>query len=444
MHLQRVQVPDFRVLKDIDITFEKEFSPRIFPLGSLNGGGKSTLLQLIFILLHCSADPEKHEFIRNFLEGFAIPEGVDERTFAKFQIWDGEKIVNLEFFACQDTYVKQLGNSTFGEEDKDVADSPIKIELPKIESWLHNKQSIELRKEHYLKSLQNTKDNERIEWIHRFLDDFDKKELFFNNFSGGKLKNNNRNLKYICDYFLNLSDSKLKLNLICSVESKHEINSFLKDISGKIFLAAPSTQVFLFLNPEYRKLLFQQNQGYENYSFRTQEAKSKLINFYPYDALSVDILIDTFKRRRDQDFEVAIETGRYGKNYESFLNDINTLLIDKKINIAKGLSSVNFKAERNGEIIELYPEDLSHGELKRLSLYVWLKYSNVENAIILFDEIEIALHPDWQYQIIRDLEEWGPTNQYILATHSYELCQALTPAHVKEIEPKLLNNVNHS
>jgi predicted ATP-binding protein involved in virulence len=47
MHLQRIQVPDFRVLKDVDISFEKEFTPRIFPLGSQNGGGKSTLLQLI-------------------------------------------------------------------------------------------------------------------------------------------------------------------------------------------------------------------------------------------------------------------------------------------------------------------------------------------------------------------------------------------------------------
>ncbi|CCI17390.1 hypothetical protein MICAF_2750001 [Microcystis aeruginosa PCC 9807] len=34
------------------------------------------------------------------------------------------------------------------------------------------------------------------------------------------------------------------------------------------------------------------------------------------------------------------------------------------------------------------------------------------------DEIEIALHPDWQYRIIEDLQEWEPSNQYILATHS--------------------------
>jgi predicted ATPase len=429
-------------LKDIDINVEKDFFPRIFPLGSLNGGGKSTLLQLIFILLHCSLDPEKHEFIRNLLERFSIPEGVDKRILATFEIWDGEKIVNLEFFACQDSYVRQLANSTFGEDDKDVFDSSTKL-LPPIESWLHYRKVIQFRKDHHLKSSSNPKNQEEREHINRCLEDFNKKELFFNDLFGGTLTNNDQNLKYICDYSLNLSDSKLKLNLICSIESNHEINSFLQDISGKIFLAAPSTQVFLFLNPEYRKLLFQQNQENENYFFRTQEAKSKLINFYPYDALSVDILINTFKRRRDQDFEVAIETGQYGNNYESFLNDVNTVLIDKKINIAKGLSSINFKAERNGEIIELYPEDLSHGELKRLSLYVWLKYSNIENAIILFDEIEIALHPDWQYQIIRDLEEWGPTNQYILATHSYALCEALTPAHVKEIEPKLLNQINN-
>jgi predicted ATP-binding protein involved in virulence len=53
------------------------------------------------------------------------------------------------------------------------------------------------------------------------------------------------------------------------------------------------------------------------------------------------------------------------------------------------------------------------------------------------DELEISFHPDWQYQIVRDLEEWGATNQYILATHSYEICQAVTPAHVKELDPKL-------
>ena len=64
----------------------------------MNGGGKSTLLQLIFTLLHCSADTEKHQFIQNLLEGFTIPDGSDKRVVANFEIWDGEKIIHLEYF----------------------------------------------------------------------------------------------------------------------------------------------------------------------------------------------------------------------------------------------------------------------------------------------------------------------------------------------------------
>jgi hypothetical protein len=252
------------------------------------------------------------------------------------------------------------------------------------------------------------------------------------------------NLKLIYDYCVSENGSILYLNLMCRIDSSDRIDDFLAAISQKIFLAAPSTQVFLFLNPNYRKLLFKHNQDGKNYYFRIQEAKSKLVNFYPYDNISIDVLLDSFKKARDQDFLEKRRTGQYGRNYDLLIDSFREFLVDKIIDIEDDFSGITFKAENNGQTTNLYPEDLSHGELKRLSLYIWLKYSNVENAIILFDEIEIALHPDWQYQIIRDLEEWGPTNQYILATHSYELCQALTPAHVKEIEPKLLNNVNHS
>jgi hypothetical protein len=225
--------------------------------------------------------------------------------------------------------------------------------------------------------------------------------------------------------------------------SDDQIDHFLSALSKQVFLAAPSTQVFLFLNPNYRKLLFKHDQGSKKYYSRIQEAKSILVNFYPYDNFSIDVLLDSFKKARDQDFLEKRRTGEYGRNYDLLIDSFREFLVDKTIDIEDDFSGVTFKAENNGQTTNLYPEDLSHGELKRLSLYVWLKYSNIENAIILFDEIEIALHPDWQYQIIRDLEEWGPTNQYILATHSYELCEALTPAHVKEIEPKLLNQINN-
>jgi|694.fasta_scaffold03896_16 predicted ATPase len=455
MHLQRVQVPDFRVLKDIDITFEKEFSPRIFPLGSLNGGGKSTLLQLIFILLHCSADPEKHEFIRNLLAHFDVPKHSEQRTIAKFEIWDGTKAVSLEFFVCQGFYLGALLFFEKNLEEEDINDNSFTFR-----DWLEIKQQ-QTPILDYPDNLDEEETEKKSQNIPRL--DLPTKYFLSRQFVQNKMREEKRfsqsfaeydkqikklisenNLKLIYDYCVSENGSILYLNLMCRIDSSDRIDDFLAAISQKIFLAAPSTQVFLFLNPNYRKLLFKQDQKSKNYYFRIQEAKSKLVNFYPYDNISIDVLLDSFKKARDQDFLEKRRTGQYGQNYDLLIDSFREFLVDKIIDIEDDFSGITFKAENNGQTTNLYPEDLSHGELKRLSLYVWLKYSNIENAIILFDEIEIALHPDWQYQIIRDLEEWGPTNQYILATHSYELCQALTPAHVKEIEPKLLNNVNHS
>ena len=106
MHLLRVQVPDFRVLKDIDITFEQAFNPNVFPLGSLNGGGKSTLLQLIFILLHCSAHSERHQFIVNMLERVGISEGKNSKLLARFELIDDDEKIELEFTLCNDDYLR--------------------------------------------------------------------------------------------------------------------------------------------------------------------------------------------------------------------------------------------------------------------------------------------------------------------------------------------------
>ena len=113
MKLQRVQVPDFRVLKNVDISFEKDFVPNIFPLGSQNGGGKSTLLHLIYVLLHCSGDSEKLEFIKNLLYGVESDENSQKRVLAKFDIWDGEKTVNLELEVYRDSYAMELVDSHY-------------------------------------------------------------------------------------------------------------------------------------------------------------------------------------------------------------------------------------------------------------------------------------------------------------------------------------------
>jgi predicted ATP-dependent endonuclease of OLD family len=388
MRLLRVQVPDFRVLKNIDISFDKDFFPQIFPIGSQNGGGKSTLLQLIFILLHCSGDSEKIEYVVNLLDRCQLEDELDQKPLAIFEILtDNQEEVKLEFFICSDAYVKNLLSNLDGQKED--------LDTVNVDDLLL---------------------------------------AMFKNFLGIN------KLVYLCQAN-NQKNEKIFLLCKFSQAIQEEFQLFMKELSSKIFLAAPSTQVFIFLPKATNKSLFQINQptlDSSNYYLAMADVKKKLINLFTYDFLPVELLINYFIMARDQDFAQAIETGEYGNNYQLRRQNLNSILSDKEINLDKDISGITFKfkGDTNGE--ELYPEDLSHGELKRLSIYLWLKYRRIKDAIVLMDEIEIALHPDWQYKIIEDLQEWEPSNQYILATHSYELCQALTPAHVKEIEPKLL------
>lgn len=39
-------------------------------------------------------------------------------------------------------------------------------------------------------------------------------------------------------------------------------------------------------------------------------------------------------------------------------------------------------------------------------------------GIVLIDEIELFLHPNWKYRVVRDLRSWFPGIQFILTTHS--------------------------
>jgi predicted ATP-dependent endonuclease of OLD family len=384
MHLQRIQVPDFRALKDVDITFEKEFTPRIFPFGSQNGGGKSTLLQLIFVLLHCAGNFDRLEFIQNLLHGFEVNDESGKRTLAIIDIWDGSKTVKLDFFVCNESFIPKDNEVT--EDNKRTLSRP---SLP-----------ANILKKHNLLDITNLNPS----------------NLNPRSFNFGE--------RLVCQ--TNDTDTDIV-----------EIETFLTDLSNKMFLTAHISQIFLFLEPDNRKSLFKtQANNQTNYYQQIKTANSKLPGFFTYDFLSIDILLDSFKKARDNDFKQAVEQeGNYGNNYVKLLDELNNLLSNKKINVEPDLSGINFKID--GDDTELYPEDLSHGELKRLCIYMWLKHNKIEDAIVLMDELEISFHPDWQYQIVRDLEEWGATNQYILATHSYELCNAVTPAHVKELDPKL-------
>lgn len=481
MRLQRVQVPDFRVLKNVDITFEKDFVPNIFPIGSQNGGGKSTLLQLIFVLLHCSIIPDRKEYIKNFLHDFSIPQNARKRTLAIIEIWNGIKTVKLTFlshnneFNVQDFSNRDITNTNLKFSDKYKLESiqkiipVIEIEIKELQKKIQELESLKKidsvtdRYNHF----QSITNNIILSGIGLKINEVvtvDKIDKIIENISL-KLAENQKNLLnyyqelhdieqkveivikilqsenllYICNYASELRNND-NVVLLCKVENLEidKAKLFLQAVSQKVFLAAPTSQVFLLFSYKLRSSLFRKQIQYDYNSF-ILDAKDRLPGFFTYDFLAVDLLIEAFKSSRDKDFREAIDNnGKYGNNYQTLIQNLNTLLGDKNIKLDADFSGITFQVNRDGKKIQLNPEDLSHGELKRLSIYMWIKFQNIEDAIVLMDEIEIAFHPDWQYQIISDLYQWSPSNQYILATHSYELCQALTPAHVKELDPKLL------
>jgi AAA domain, putative AbiEii toxin, Type IV TA system len=410
MFLKRVQVPDFRVLKNVDISFEPQFRPRVFPLGSQNGGGKSTLLQLIFVLLNCSGNVECVSLIKHLLEGFEIPPSERSRRLANIEIvLNNAKTVALDFILYRNEVIEQEFQERGEFESLKFAEEA----LPLLEEAERNN----LLVQHGIDKAKHYQDA-----IFSFLI--------------------NENLYLIFGLPLAATYPPEDYSLICSSNDvpASQLHGILCEISEHIFLAAPSTQVFLFLPPEHKKRLFTKSLDLksENYYAALRRLMAKTPNLFTYDFSLVDLLLDAFRKARDSDFQQKTESGHYGNAYDVLLNKVNALLGVKQVNVLGDLSGIRFSMEQDGQKVDLLPEDLSHGELKRLSIYMWLEHLQIKDAIVLMDEIEIALHPDWQYHIVGDLVEWEPTNQYILATHSYELCRALPPAHVKDIEPNFL------
>jgi predicted ATP-binding protein involved in virulence len=495
MHLQRVQVPNFRALKNIDITFEKERIPRIFPLASLNGGGKSTLLQLVFALLTCSTNQEKHQFLRNLLKDFEI-DVTPDNILAKIDLADGDNTINIEFYCYTtsdltskflvDSDVKSLSDFSIGNypyffskinhkiqslnEDiskKNTEEESIneKIEFKKLkilrneqeeQSSYYQEQSIESRQisrerefesENLLEEIRILEEKckeiiDQIEDLNSVLyeqqDRYSELEIASTSrnqiIDGLKLEG----VTYICSCCFD-NETNNQVNLLCRITGDEENKNILEKVSKKIFLAAPESQVFLFFSRQDIDCLFENRNSVESYESIIQKNQNKLSGFFLYDFSMIKILAEAFSKARHNDWQQAIRTrGQYGNEYARISKDLEYVFSGKIIEPLEDLSGIVVKTIDNSKERVLHPEDLSHGELRRLTFYAWLRTKEIQDSIVLIDEIEIGLHPDWQYQIVKDLEDWAPSNQYILATHSYEICSALTPAHVKEIEPKLI------
>jgi predicted ATP-binding protein involved in virulence len=110
-----------------------------------------------------------------------------------------------------------------------------------------------------------------------------------------------------------------------------------------------------------------------------------------------------------------------GQVIDSVCNDINSIFNSMNIDIKLiGLSEDEETKPlfQNSLGKEFKINDLSSGEKQLFIRALSLKSLNINNSIILIDEPELSLHPEWQSKIIKLYENIGENNQLIIATHS--------------------------
>ena len=466
MFLKNVLINKFKVLEDINLKFDNTFVPTIYPLASLNGGGKSTFLQLIFILLYTafSSDKTKSQFLRNILSSLYINSDIE--TFITLTIILDEKEYKIEFYLANNQFTNFESFVTFDELENEFLNG----NYQKMKEQVFELQTNITENGEFKRYRQTMSFRRKLNDIISQANNPHHKDLFLRYQESEKYEDLDFLLNSLAEYFeekiyelrLDLKELEIEkneaeiflkeksLNYIINCNSDTFLvyksnleEEQLQEISEKVFLVAPSTQVFSFLSKDAKKTLFLSPEAKSTnfssttlYDFHVNKSKELLKNFFTYEFASTTLIIESFKKARDKDFEEAVETDIYGNNLKKLKKDLDNFLLNKTISVDKNLTRVIFKIK--GTKKELEPEDLSHGELKKLGLFIWLKYKHLDDSLILMDEVENGLHPDWQYSIINDLKKWSPTNQYILATHSYEICEALTPSHISELNPKLL------
>ena len=182
-------------------------------------------------------------------------------------------------------------------------------------------------------------------------------------------KNQKENIeKYLAQnnlsYITHLQDKTSVL--LCQTKTNLET---LENLAEKVYLAGPSTQIYLFLSDKHKKSVFSianyQNHDYRSYLNKVQQ---NLKGFFTYDIVSSQMIIKSFQNAKDKDFAYALENEDYGDNLKKLKSTLKNFLIGKTVTVDKNLSRILFKLNDNNE--ELLPEDLSHGELRISSIFV--------------------------------------------------------------------------
>lgn len=473
MFLKKVEIDRFRNFQNAEIDFSENNYSKVYSIASINGGGKSTLLQFIYIMLSCFRDKNLHKYIINLLNTENYPADYQNRI-ARFIIVDKEEI-DVEYMVLpaenelfnynfvkelelldkdlkkhEDDLLKSSDFITFYNKllHTDVITTELrtmalsfnpKVLFPKSKDFdIYNDVKHSNKVSDFIAFAEHIKARDNYIFEDHTAKMIARKAELIESIKKQKEQLKTEGLHYITTF----ADDKLLLLLKSNVS-----NDVLDKVSNSFYLNGPDTQIYLFMSKEDKRTLLNNsitthyfdydefgNEIYvaNNYNDRIRKVKKDLRNYNTYDFVSKKVIIKACKKAFEEDNKEKLRTNKFGSHYDNFIKDLNTFFEDKRIVIADDMSDVRFYLSSENK--ELNPEDLSHGELKRLSIFIWLKYLIEEGAVILMDEIDIALHPKWLYQISKDLNKWANYNQVILATHSPQIVSTTYYKNIIKLE----------
>lgn len=446
MFIKNIEIEKYKVLEDISINFEKKQNHNVFPIISVNGGGKSTLLQFIFTFLHCAFIENRHKYLKALLLYSQEPNRKNSpNNIVKFTLEHDDKEIYLDFFRCKSDY--KNFNSILILKELNEKKEIIKNSVSDIE--LLNRLESDISKSNISASLawrELRKFTDKSNSINPFRNQSSSDILLFISATRKEIENSLVSDDELNALIIKAEAEKNRLIVELDKESLRYAFHFNKngdvllyktnvsddvliDLSDRIYLATPNTQVLHFFDDKQLSTLFSKETSvYNSYQYSIQECQKDVIGLFTYEFSTINLILKAFEKARDEDFNKALETGAYGSQINETVKELDALLSGKSITIDNNFSGVTFKTTKSKTA--LTPKDLSHGELKKLSIYIWLKAKTNDNSVILMDEVDMGLHPTWQHELYNDLQKWSNGNQFLLATHSPQI---ISKSHYKNL-----------
>ena len=164
-----------------------------------------------------------------------------------------------------------------------------------------------------------------------------------------------------------------------------------------------------FLFPKLKHVIF-----YEAGNPDTKTAKESIVRF-------VDSLIYEKNKRSSEAYSVTQDI-------------LNSIFQDFDLQIEfKGLDRKREVLFRNPRAEKIKTEELSGGEQELITKAFSLYLAEVRDSIILIDEPESSLHPNWQNRIAQIYQNFADKNnsQVILATHSPHIVSSVPKEQIR-------------